>query len=318
VLDIPIAVRKSLQPDLYPNLSAQTETVPVPRAPLYINGPWKSPVQVDVYPNIALSAAAPAIQVLRPALYVNAPWKSYLQPDLYPNIAILIQGAIGNITVFYDLPPIRALQPDLYPNLAATAAPPGYMPKPALDVPITAKAWWQPEISPNIAVKFQTAITSPGPQAVEPPITKRYPPQVEIFQNQAIYVTQVTAQLPAPIEPTFTLKVPLLSDIYPNIAVNFNNIAAPSIDTHDGGTQVVRESHYKKILRPKKLKGQVIQRADLVAEAVMPLSANKMPTRIIQNNVVDDEEAITVYLTHETIELDSLADIAEGLTKLVK
>jgi hypothetical protein len=62
-------------------------------------------------------------------------------------------------------------------------------------------------------------------------------------------------------------------------------------------------------------KGQVIQRADLVAEAVMPLSANKMPTRIIQNNVTDDDAVITAYLTHETIEIDKLA---ESLTEIVK
>jgi hypothetical protein len=152
-----------------------------------------------------------------------------------------------------------------------------------------------------------------------------YPPyqvQNDYFQNLAN--TLQFSPFPAPPQTVLTITASAPITKYETQVDYFQNYTILGIpvppstsvpDTHDGGTQVVRESHYKKILRPKKLKGQVIQRADLVAEAVMPLSANKMPTRIIQNNVTDDDAVITAYLTHETIEIDKLA---ESLTEIVK
>jgi hypothetical protein len=103
------------------------------------------------------------------------------------------------------------------------------------------------------------------------------------------------------------------------LTVAFNGVSAssggidtsatvlPSADTHDGGTQVVRESHYRKILKLKK-KGPV-QRQDLIDEEISRLIADKP----VVLNAVDDEEAVTAYLTVEAQELDQLTTIAGHL-----
>lgn len=78
-------------------------------------------------------------------------------------------------------------------------------------------------------------------------------------------------------------------------------------DTHDGGTQVVRESHYRKTL---KLKKKGVQRQDLIDEEIARLIADRP---IVLNKVTDDDDVITAYLTVESEELDQLTEIAGHL-----
>lgn len=85
-------------------------------------------------------------------------------------------------------------------------------------------------------------------------------------------------------------------------------------DTHDGGTQVIRESHYRKVLKLKK-KGQV-ERADLLAEAIVPLMADK---RVVLQKMTDDEDVISIYLADDDAQLQQLTDIgARLITQLVR
>lgn len=77
-------------------------------------------------------------------------------------------------------------------------------------------------------------------------------------------------------------------------------------DTHDGGTQVVRESHYRKVMKLKPKKGQV-QRADLVAEPVMARTAS------IALHTNDDDEVLNAYFAAEDAEIEA---IAEQLTQI--
>lgn len=77
-----------------------------------------------------------------------------------------------------------------------------------------------------------------------------------------------------------------------------------TLDTHDGGTQVIRESHYRKVLKLKPKKG--VQRADLVAEAVLPLT-----TSIAIHT--DDDDVLIAYLDAEEAEIDQLTQIAGHL-----
>jgi len=86
-----------------------------------------------------------------------------------------------------------------------------------------------------------------------------------------------------------------------------SNLIVATGDTHDGGTQVVRESHYRKKLRlPKK----ALQRQDLIDEEIARLIAEK-PVSL--QKVVDDDEAITVYLAVESSEIDELTHLAGEL-----
>ena len=88
------------------------------------------------------------------------------------------------------------------------------------------------------------------------------------------------------------------------LTVAFNGVSAssggidtsatvlPSADTHDGGIAVVvRESHYRKILKLKK-KGPV-QRQDLIDEEISSPYRFDKPVVL---NAVDDEEAVTGVL----------------------
>jgi hypothetical protein len=244
--------------------------------------------------RLPLLGAPPAPSVTTLQLTVSAPaikWQANVdQPvrpitlGIQPNPAVVQLSASAPQVAFQNQtePPPRPITLGIQVNPAP--------------VQISASAPYPPyqvqnDYFQNLSNTLQFVAFPPPPQTVltitqSAPITK-YQTQVDYFQNVTV--------LGIPTPPVVSLK-----------------------DTHDGGTQVVRESHYKKILRPKKLKGQVIERADLVAEAVMPLTANKMPHKVIQNAVTDDDEAITIYLTTETAEIDHLADIAQELTKLVK
>jgi hypothetical protein len=112
-----------------------------------------------------------------------------------------------------------------------------------------------------------------------------------------------------------TLTVPgdvtvSITGLTATFAAGVMSIAPIVQDTHDGGTQVVRASHYRKILRLKPKPG-ALERADRVAEAVLPLTADR---RIVQNKVIDDEAVLMVYLTQEA---DEMAMIGQFLEKLL-
>lgn len=78
-------------------------------------------------------------------------------------------------------------------------------------------------------------------------------------------------------------------------------------DTHDPGTQVIRESHLKKFLKEKQRKPKkgAIERADLLAER--HTVEGKSVTQSAQQ-VGDDEMALMVYLADESVHLTAIVD----------
>jgi hypothetical protein len=323
------ALKAQVQADLFQNLSGTTlaaqATVIEPRNTIYTSLQPKFQVIADQFVNtlvlgypllmpgwidfeqvpqakyqpsaeqqvnrLPLQGAPPAPPVTTLQLTASAPavkWQANVDQPVRP-ITLGIQPAPAAVQISASAPQVAFQNQTELPPRPLTLGIQGN-PNP---VQISASAPYPPyqvqnDYFQNLSNTLQFVAFPPPPQTVltitqSAPITK-YQTQVDYFQNVTV--------LGIPTPPAISLK-----------------------DTHDGGTQVVRESHYKKILRPKKLKGQVIERADLVAEAVMPLTADKMPMRIVQNKVTDDDAAITAYLTHETSEIDQ---IAESLAEIVK
>src|SRR6202008_4881069 len=106
-----------------PNLSAQTEVVPVIRTPLYVSYKvvnWPAP---DIYPNVAVKfvpAAYVPVASAEPVL-----WRRAAAPvESFTNVALMLSPSIGVSTSWNDLPAVKWPAVELYPNLAVRFAAP--------------------------------------------------------------------------------------------------------------------------------------------------------------------------------------------------
>jgi hypothetical protein len=253
LLDLPVKAKLWPVPEVFPNLSAKTETVSVTRAPFYT--PYKAirwiapdlPInvalkvttvaptfpplvepsftrrpapQIDLFPNLAASGTPVNIN----ALVVQQEADPYYYPrkppqiDIYTNVAVMLKGAAGNISDFDDLPHAKWTTFDLFPNIAAKVGPPAPY-RLALVEPVYSKRYPpQIDVLPNLA-----ALAPPEVhiliEPIDPWIAKRLAPQVEIFPNQAIYVAPIHVKIPAPIDPLIWLKPNQQPYELPNIAI---------------------------------------------------------------------------------------------------
>jgi hypothetical protein len=204
------------QIDLFTNVAVMLQPA-VGNITTFDTLPVRVGVQPDLYPNLA--AATYVLQVsVPPPLVEPVLWKARPpQIDGFTNVAVMLQPAVGNITAFDTLPVRATLQPDLFPNLAVLAQPPAYVPAPLVE-PIIRRALLQIDLYPNLAVRVAPAPT-PLIEPIDPWITKRYPPQVDVYQNQAIYVVEIArAPFQQSPDPTYTKNPPLQLDLFPNIA----------------------------------------------------------------------------------------------------
>jgi hypothetical protein len=140
---------------------------------------------MDLLPNLSVNAAPPA---------------AFIRP--YPEPAIKRQW-------------IQA--PDVLPNLAINFTPPAALVIAPVEPTIRLRIAQKPDLYPNIAVNFPQ-VMAPQPADWQPP--KRYAPQVEVFQNQAIYAAvQAPYVPPLPIEPTISVRYPPQVIEYPNLVI---------------------------------------------------------------------------------------------------
>lgn len=244
--------RLAAAPDLYPNVAIRASAEAVKPPSLQDMQPTrKGWVQPDLAPNLAVRSGLP---VYVPPGQLDPPQarKGWAAPELYPNVAVRFVVEPIPLPTVLDLAPARkaAPVPDLYPNIAVGIAVAVYVPPPQLDIAI-ARRGTQPDLAPNIAVQVQGYVPQSSPEpatrralagidlypnlavnapipasplllAVEPWINKRFAPQVEVFQNRAVYAP-VEAIVPpsnqVQAEPARFRGTPA-PDIYPNLAVN--------------------------------------------------------------------------------------------------
>src|ERR1700758_2850968 len=238
-----------LPPEIFPNLAiAGSETVPTPRAPLYVNYRvvnWPAP---DVYPNVASRIAAAPTQIrapVEPQLWQSPPQ----QPTLFPNLAALAPVYVPPAAIEPQLWKSLGQQPALFPNLAALIALPVYVPPP----PIEPKQWKTPtpqiDSLLNIAAATFVAPVPLPPVPIEPLIWRPVPPQIDVITNVPLLLSPAIGNVttwqdlpsgkwlnidlypnvavrvippgptpPPPIEPTFYRKWTWPPELFPNIA----------------------------------------------------------------------------------------------------
>ena len=204
-----------VQIDLFPNLAARGAAPYQPRPSVDIAPVRKAWAQPEVWPNVA--ANAPVAVVVGPGvLTVNAPWKRWTQVDLTPNLAVILPPP-GNLTDFDQLPGKPWTAFDLFPNLAVTAAQAQYVVRPPTYVTKPGKPWTQVDPLPNPALIPTNAV------AVTVPTTPTYVnrpgkpwAQVDQLPNVAALSPPVTGiltdfdQLPG--------KPWVQIDLFPNLA----------------------------------------------------------------------------------------------------
>jgi hypothetical protein len=154
------------------------------RAPLYVNGPTKRWAAVDAFPNIAIIAAL--------TLIPHAP----IDPPVAKKWAQQIDQPV-NIAALTSIEPPKAIPAPIEPTYFWRRAP-------------------QIDVLPNIAVKFQTAITQQYP---EPTLTKRLAPQIDLYPNVAVIRQSIQPGINGAAEQTFKRLSPQL-DLYPNVAAS--------------------------------------------------------------------------------------------------
>lgn len=149
---------------------------------------WKNRYQggaLELTVNVALLALAGAVATRAP-LYVNAPAKRTVQVEQSVNVAALVPA------------PSAVVNPPAEPTFYKRNAP-------------------AVEISPNIAVNFQTA--QPSGEYLDPIVWKRTT-QPDLATNVAALIPPPSTLIPVPVDPTLTPRVAQAPDVLPNLAVN--------------------------------------------------------------------------------------------------
>jgi hypothetical protein len=251
----PVCRRSLLSIEHFPNLAVRGDEAAQMMLPGMDGQTFvRSAPQVDIAPNLAVRVAAPVY--VPPAPLDIASARKWPIPDLAPNIAVRVSPYVPRALL--DIQPSRrSIQPDLSPNIAVQFSVP-FLP-PALDVPSFHRTAPQIDLFPNLAVGFvgfvassspdpvirrsltrvdlypNLAVTAPVAQipllvAVEPWINKRFAPQVEVFQNRAIYAPAEEIVAPNALNEPVRWHDPVQVDLYPNIAVGFSNdVIAPVV-----------------------------------------------------------------------------------------
>jgi hypothetical protein len=209
-------------PDVFPNIAANVGTydAPIVRQPVYTSYKPQAKSQVDNYVNVAVRAVAAVAQPTQPIfvepIYYKVRWQ---QPILFPNVVVTAFAGTFNVSSSDDIVARRWPQIDLSPNIAISfVAAARVIPAP-IEPTLRKIAFQQPDHQRNIAV-LAPPIELPQFTPIDPLIAKRYPPQVEIFQNSAIYApAPIQQQLQYPVEPTYSIRHAPQLEIFPNLAV---------------------------------------------------------------------------------------------------
>lgn len=209
--------RKGTPPDLFPNLAALVIVSggmahPSPE-PVFYKRPA---VQIDISPNLAVRSTETAMIMLS-ATDAQTFVRRAPIIDLTPNIAVL-PAAPGYVPHALVEPSVRraSLAMDQYPNLAALApAPPAYVPRPTVE-PVLRRALTAVDLYPNLAVRGVLVYVPPAP--IEPASSKRVALPSDLYPNIAAKLF-VQGYVPPPfVEPTFW-KPRLQIDLYPDLAL---------------------------------------------------------------------------------------------------
>ncbi len=263
--------RPAQQIDIAPNIAVRTIAVP---PALVIQQQFEMPAkvgrapQIDLYPNIAVQfpfVPPPVSAITRGPLYVNTNFKQWAAPDVLPNVAVQVLPLAGVLshspepTFFKRLPP----QIDVIYNVALALVPAIANITTTDNLP--PKIWPQVEVFPNVAVNFAVIVYNPPPP-IDPWISKRYPPQIDVLPNVALKGVEPPRQFPAlewvlparkwptpdvlpnvalfnfpPLlfqqpDPTLTKRLWATFDIYPNVALYAPVEKAPLIEPIDPWT----------------------------------------------------------------------------------
>jgi hypothetical protein len=286
------------QLDLSPNLAVQSVgAVTVPPAPVDPAFAIRWAQQADVYPNIAVNLQTQSVRAfVEPVL-----WKALPQFDQFPNVAIRVVG-----TVYVPPPPVEPwiatkawVQPETYRNIAVTLQT--QITRPGVDPPQVPRPWAAVDLYPNLALQAPIAQV-PLSGGIEPWIAKRYPPQVEVFQNKAIYAPAESPSVPpAVIEPVRTLQPATQVELYPNLAVLPPSAPPPVVevpDSHEPGLEKgLRGKGWKKKRHDDLAQTQVIRESQLPGKKPKTVAVSPMPAAPVMD--APDEEFLLALLQQE-------------------